>query len=89
MTSTDQTLRVYPTKAKMSTGNHHENHHENHQNSSILLDSLKEFDVELTQRNAAALNDLNRQIDELSEIPIDSSTLPRYLEIYCSSYLTR
>ena len=46
--------------------------------NSILVASLKELDLELNQRNAAALQELNKEIDELSEIPIDSSTLPRF-----------
>ncbi|KAJ3337384.1 hypothetical protein HDU91_001496 [Kappamyces sp. JEL0680] len=46
-------------------------------NNSVLVSSLREFQVELDTRNALALQELNRQIDHLASIPIDSS-LPEY-----------
>jgi hypothetical protein len=50
----------------------------NNNNNSLLISSLKDLDMELNQRNAAALQELNKEIDELSEIPLDSSQLPRF-----------
>ncbi|KAJ3315008.1 hypothetical protein HDV04_004808 [Boothiomyces sp. JEL0838] len=46
--------------------------------SPYYAESLKDFQNELDQRNALALKELNKQIDELAKKPIDQ--LPPYLD---------
>ncbi|KAI8899673.1 hypothetical protein BC833DRAFT_584785 [Globomyces pollinis-pini] len=46
-------------------------------NSNIILDSLKDFQLELDKRNSNALLELNKHIDELATIPINTD-LPLY-----------
>ncbi len=41
-------------------------------NNSVLVSSLRDFQVELDTRNALALQELNRQIDQLASIPVES-----------------
>ena len=67
--STASHQHQYPHQHPADAGNN---------NNSLLISSLKDLDMELNQRNAAALHELNKEIDELSEIPLDSSQLPRF-----------
>jgi hypothetical protein len=74
------TIRVIPNSAKNSkmsdTISPSNNNQQSGGNSSILLESMRELKNELDQRNVLALQELNRDIDQLASIPVDN--LPLY-----------